>query len=1272
MKKPIIFVFCFCILLCASTLYSQTRVWTPTQAQSKNPQLKAGSKAPVFKLNMIGFKSDLKNAEKRNKGTVAKSSNVIIEFPTSAEKTAGFRVYENQVFSEGLAEKYPNIKSYIGISTTNPLQKIYFSVDAMGFHGMIWDEHAVSYINPTKEEEDTYYLVSKNDLEKDNFMCRTMDSKLYGSAGSAKDETLFEERPVDDSQLRTYRLALACTGEYAEYHINAAGVSTGTDTEKKEAVLSAMNTSITRVNGIFENNLAITFEIIDNNDSIIFLDPETDDMTNDNGSALINEIQDIIDGNIGFSNYDIGHVFSTGGGGIAQLASVCTSRKAQGVTGSSSPEGDFFDIDFVAHEIGHQFGATHTFNNSCESNRTNATAVEPGSGSTIMAYAGICPDNVQGSSDAYFHAISISQIWDNVTQGNSTCATTTAISNQAPVITGSPNYTIPAGTAFVLEGTATDADGDAMTYAWEQQDNEVSVQPPVSDANGGPLFRSRAPKSSPKRYFPQESDILTNNLTPIWEVIPSVSRSLNFSLLVRDNNELGGQIARDDITINTHDTGTPFSVTSQTTAETLNGGSAYDITWEVGGTNEYPISTNFVDIYLIVDNDFENLIPLTENTDNDGSQQTVIPGDIETTNARIMVKGTDNIFFAINEAVLSITSSSNFALIFDSLEHDVCQPNNLTIPFVYNTYQGFNETTTFSAENVPAGLNVNFSQNNATNNNTSVDITVSGTGSQTVGNIGFTVLATASGGEILEYPIELSIYSDTFQDVQLSSPADGATDVPLSTLLSWEPYENAQEYQIEISDLSDFSNILETATTFSNEYKPSIALEETSTYYWRVKPINQCGEGTFGTAFSFTTISIACNTYTNSSSVTIPSSGTPTVTSVIDVLEDGILNNISVSVDITHTWIEDLSLSLISPSGTIITLISNQCGRNDDMNVIFTDEGNTITCLSSAPTLSGDIQPQQLLAALQGENIKGRWTLKVDDGGDEDGGFINAFGIDLCVDGDFAPDTDQDGVLDSDDLCPNTPLGAKVDVNGCELFTIAPNNYLLQTTAESCINSNNGSISITTEETYNYTATLSGTSTNTSETFSNTINFTNLSAGNYELCFTVTEDSSYEQCFTVSIGEPEPLSVFSRLNREDNTVSLELNGGTLYTIELNGTTTQTDKDNIVLELKDDVNFIKVYTDKNCQGVYEERILSADAVQVYPNPFSSYLNIYTGMPETETNIELYNMMGQLAKQVRAVSDAQGKIEIPLGGLLPGLYIVNVENNEAHKTFKVIKR
>src|SRR5690606_22825854 len=529
-----------------------------------------------------------------------------------------------------------------------------------------------------------------------------------------------------------------------------------------------------------------------------------------------------------------------------------------------------------------QFGATHTFNNSCNANRTNATAVEPGSGSTVMSYAGICPDNVQGNSDGYFHAVSISQIWDNIIYGNSGCATETAITNQAPVIAALSNYTIPARTAFVLEASVSDLDGDVLTYSWEQQDNEVAVQPPAADSKAGPLFRSRPPNQSSKRFFPNAEALLTNNLAPTWEVIPEVSRDLNFSLLVRDNNQLGGQIARSNLVVTTLDTGEAFEITSQNTAETLSGGEVYTIDWNVAHTNELPIQADFVNIYLILDSNLEEPVLLKENAENDGSSRVVIPGDITSTNARIMVKASNNIFFAINKAVLAI-SPANFALIFDNLEYQVCQPENLDISFTYNTYSGFNENTSFSITDAPPGLIVNMSQDQASADDTVITLSISGTGTLPSGSSTLTIVAQSPTGGVKEYPIQLFLYNTTMDAVVLQSPANQQTDVPIQSVLTWEPYSNANQFEVQVSTLADFSTILSTGHVNSTEYAVE-NLEPTTIYYWRVKPINTCGEGNFSNVYSFTTINISCISASNTTVVPISASGASTVSSTIDFL----------------------------------------------------------------------------------------------------------------------------------------------------------------------------------------------------------------------------------------------------------------------------------------------------------------------------------------------------------------------------------------------------
>src|SRR5690606_11520362 len=373
-------------------------------------------------------------------------------------------------------------------------------------------------------------------------------------------------------------------------------------------------------------------------------------------NTLIDQSQSVINGTIGFNNYDIGHTVATNTSGLAQMYSPCSTSKAKVVTGISQPVGDPSDIDYVAHEMGHQWGANHTFNNSCSGNRNNSTAIETGSGSTIMAYAGICPPNVQFNSDAYFHAISLAEM-DTFVNNQATCSTNTSTNIVAPVITSILNYSIPRGTAFVLRGNATDVDSNNLTYCWEQTNPQVSTQPPVSSSTSGPNFRSVAPSASPNRYMPSLQNVLNGNLTPTWEVVPFVGRSMNFALTVRDNDSpFGGQTARANMIVTTSGSIGPFSVTSQNTTTPWTTTTQQTITWDVAGTTNAPVNTSHVNILLSTDGGMTYPIVLAANTPKDGSEQITVPG-VNTNSGRIMVEAVNNIYFAINSAPISITGT---------------------------------------------------------------------------------------------------------------------------------------------------------------------------------------------------------------------------------------------------------------------------------------------------------------------------------------------------------------------------------------------------------------------------------------------------------------------------------------------------------------------------------------------------------------------------------------------------------------------------------------
>ena len=615
----------------------------------------------LFTLNPVELNSLLATAPQR----FTTPSNAIIEFPTSNGEIQKFRVYEASVLDALLQAQYPTIRSYTAQGIDDPSAIARFSYSDSGLNVMISSaNYGTIYIDPYTKDLNQYISYATNSLPEDSrsFECLVQDT--------LQDEVVLSPLNADDGKLRTYRLALACTGEYAQYHLNNQGIpSSATDEVKKAAVLTAMNTAMTRINGVFEKEIALTMVIIANNTEIIFLNAGSDPYTNNNGGAMLGQNQSTINSIIGAANYDIGHVFSTGGGGIASLGSVCGSVKAQGVTGLPQPIGDDFYINYVAHEMGHQFRANHTQNNSC--NRNNATSMEPGSASTIMGYAGICSPNVQSDSDAYFHAISIQEMWGFISiLGGSACPVETNTGNAPPTADAGLDFTIPRTTPFILKGIATDPDTeDVLSHNWEQMNPQIGTMPPQNTSAFGPMFRSENSLISPNRYMPKLSTVLNGQTQTTWEVVPSVSRTMKFRYTVRDNVAGGSSSASDDTVITVDGDSGPFVVTSQNTSTTWSPQSNETITWDVAGTDVAPVDSPNVDILFSTNGGQTYDVVIAEDIPNNGSAAISAP-NLNTTSGRFMIISSNNIFYDINGGVITIegvlaldeNSFENFAL----------------------------------------------------------------------------------------------------------------------------------------------------------------------------------------------------------------------------------------------------------------------------------------------------------------------------------------------------------------------------------------------------------------------------------------------------------------------------------------------------------------------------------------------------------------------------------------------------------------------------------
>lgn len=587
----------------------------------------------------------------------------VIELPAPDGTLQPFRIWQAPVMAPALSEKYPGIKTFAAVSVLHPSVSARIDWTGKGFHAMVYDDKGTWFVDPYSSENDNFYIsYFKKDYTKpvgSHMTCLVGEDEEPGKI--SLDDQLPVLEKLNGAQKKTYRLALACTGEYA---VAVAGAA-----PTKQDVLSAMVTSINRVTGVYERELAVSFQLIGNTDTLIALDGTTDIFSNLSGGAMLGQNQYLVDSVIGTANYDIGHVFSTGGGGIAGLGVVCNpGSKARGVTGLFNPVGDAFDIDYVAHEMGHQFGGSHTFNannsgmGSCTGNASTQSAYEPGSGSTIMAYAGICGtlNNIQAHSDAYFHARSLDQISTFITTGTGgTCPVAVATGNDIPQLpVFATTYTIPHLTAFEITAPeATDATHDELTYCWEQWNRGDFGQSFANVRLNGPIFRSFLPDTSRTRIFPTLKRVLTNTTSYLGEKLPDTTRSLNFRVTVRDvMSGIGSfNFATDTVKVNVVYTGAaPFRVTSQAAVATLTGNTQQTVTWDVSQTDVAPISATNVNIYLSVDSGYTWSYVLAANTANDGSETVTVPNVDASNRVRIKVKGAGNIFFDLNDAWLSI------------------------------------------------------------------------------------------------------------------------------------------------------------------------------------------------------------------------------------------------------------------------------------------------------------------------------------------------------------------------------------------------------------------------------------------------------------------------------------------------------------------------------------------------------------------------------------------------------------------------------------------
>lgn len=986
----------FLSVFCFASLFAQTTFWTDRSesAIDINPAQRkiVPEKYRVLSLDTAAIRFFLRSAPKEFSAD-ARLRKFILLLPKPDGGFERFSVMETEVMAPGLQARFPEIRVYGGQGLDDSTATLKIDIGPQGFHAAVRSaRYGAMYIDPYAPGLLTTYIAYyKKDLKPGIPFTEEADPESnYGINGSREAQTQAFNGCTADT-LRRYRLAVACTGEYAV----AVGGST------TSLALAAIVTSINRVNGVYETELAIRLVLVENEALVVFTDPATDPFTqNNNGNGLLTENRRVCDSLIGNANYDIGHAFSTGAGGVAGLGVVCnTTNKARGVTGLTNPTGDAYDIDYVAHEMGHQFGGNHTFNSvtgSCNGNRSAAANAEPGSATSIMGYAGICRANdLQLHSDAFFHPVSYNEITNYTINGTGNgCPAKLLTGNTAPVVYAGLDYTIPKSTPFMLTGSATDADGDMLTYAWD----EVDVGGPAGNWNlpvgQAPLFRFFPPTTSTTRYFPKLADIV-NNTTTVGEILPNYARTINMRFTARDNRAGGGGNCWDQTLLTVNAAAGPFLVLyPNTTADSVKAGTIVKVKWDVAGTNAAPVSCDSVMIELSLDGGYTYPIVLLSKTLNSGTADVVIPNN-PTTTARIRVKAQKNVFFDISNQDFKIIANTASEFLFNEPDPVLsCDGVNPTVRLQTLAVNGFPTPITLSASGAPAGTTVVFAST-IINPNSSVLITLQGTAAP--GSYNITVTGTA-GSVVKTRVVQFNVGIPSVPS--LTAPANNSLDNVLTPTLTWAPWPGASTYTLQISTDAGFATTLYNVSGITtNSYMLPAALAQNARYYWRVSATNGCGTGPVSNAASFKTGFVSCGPDTLRSTnvpVAIPL-GISTVSSTLTIPFGSIISDLDVvGLRGTHTYVSDLAFFLQSPAGTRVTLFNWQCTSNANFDINLDDEAAsaTITC----PPTGGQVRrPLQPLSAFDNQNSTGTWTLFVSDGAATQQGSLTGWGLRICT-----------------------------------------------------------------------------------------------------------------------------------------------------------------------------------------------------------------------------------------------------------------------------------
>ncbi|MCB0637880.1 MAG: proprotein convertase P-domain-containing protein [Lewinella sp.] len=1019
------------------TSIAESDMFLPAQAEVQLP----ASHYRTVEIDVAALHDYLSGAPGATSRPSQSALTVRLPLPDGSQRN--FRVIESGVMPPELQARWPQIRSYKLVDTDQPRYQGRMTVSPQGVFALFRSSAGEVFVDPYATAQNRYHAVYFNRdvvVESDDLPVLSCGYTPTESEVELTDEEAHFELPPslmefsktlnDPAFVHQYTLALTCTGEYAL-------LKGGT----LESVMTSFVAAADRANLTFESELGVRMVLHPNTEDLIFLSPNLDPFVNsDEGRELLGQVENAIVnvGGVPANSFDLGHVFTGGCTDVGGVVSgqACTGGKTRGVTCHYSSSIDAIVRRVMVHEIAHQFGTAHSWDNcppamTPENNqRASGSAFEPGSGSTIMSYAGTCgsTNNVVSSGDEYYHGHSLDQFIYFSREGTASgCATLLATGNTEPVVhlPYENGFYIPMETPFELEAEASDLEGDPLTYCWEQMNLASNPSTLGSPAGNSPSFRSFPPTAASNRVFPRLQD-LVNNTSNVNEVLPAYSRDLAFRCTVRDNNEEIGAAVWEDMSFKVTNTAGPFRVISPNHSTIAwNVGDYREVTWDVANTDNALVNCQRVNIRLSTDGGYTYPITLLTDAPNTGSAFVTVP-DAVTGEARIRVEAANSIFFDISNNSFNIlpAAAPTYTLNMGPLYQQLCLPATAEVTFNSGSILGYDSLVTLSVvSQLPEQTLAAFTEATILpGDQTTLQLDFTAVADYD-GPLEVTVQAVAPSLDTFYRTVYFELVDNDFSDLTLLTPDNGQDGIGLSTDFAWTELPNAQLYdwQLATSPVFDESMVEDHYNLDTTGLRSSIFFEENTLFFWRVRAINECGPGEWQTPKAFHTVNAICApNEAEDLPVNIPGTGPlPTVTSSLTVPFAGEISDVNIPyLNVSYQPIQNFRITLISPQGTEVVLYDGNCFGTDQVAIGFDDDApSAITC----PPDDGIVfRPHEPLSVLAGESSQGIWTLKVKvlESGFGAPGAISSWGLEFC-----ATSTPQSPVLIASDTLRVPPGG---------------------------------------------------------------------------------------------------------------------------------------------------------------------------------------------------------------------------------------------------------